>query len=455
MFAKIALVSANNYQIPYPVYPLGVSYLASYLNKNLPECSIEIFDFNLNSFEDYANFLRTNNFDFIGISLRNIDDTNIFTQNDFILHYKKVIAVTRENTNAPVIIGGSGFSVFPEQIFATLEPDYAVHGEGEESLLRLIVALKSGRKNFEQIDGLAYRNSIGVIQFNKRSEYISSPTLTIDNGLVDFYWNRSGMLNIQTKRGCPHNCIYCSYPLIDGSRVRTIDADTVVDNIEEMYHNKGVNYLFFTDSVFNIHNDYNRELAHKIIESNIKLRWGAYFSPGNLEREDLELYQKSGLTHVEFGSDSFSDILLEKYGKNFRFNDILEKSNCCSQLGIFYAHFLIIGGYGETEDTLNETFENTKKLLPNSTVIFPYIGMRIYPNTKLFDIALSEGVINDDSVLINPIYYVSNEVDINTLEKRAADTGQKWIFPNNEMSPLIERFRAKKRRGPLWEYLRY
>jgi radical SAM superfamily enzyme YgiQ (UPF0313 family) len=451
----IALVSANIYRTPYPVYPLGVSYLASYLNHRLPDCRIEIFDFNLNSFEEYASFLSSQNFDVVGISLRNIDDTNIFAQNDFILHYQKVMTVTRENSKATVIIGGSGFSVFPEQVFAALQPDYAVHGEGEESFRKFVVALKSGNGEFGQIDGLVYRDAAGNIQINRRREYISSPTLHIDDRLAEFYWERSGMLNIQTKRGCPYRCIYCSYPIVDGSRVRTLDADMVVRNIEELYHRKGIGYLFFTDSVFNICNEYNRLLARKLIESNMKIKWGAYFSPGDLTREDLELYRRSGLTHIEFGSDSFSDTLLEKYGKNFRFGDILEQSNACSQLGIFYAHFLILGGYGETETTLNETIENTGKLIPNSTVIFPYVGMRIYPRTKLCEIALDEGVIRDSNELINPTYYVSKDIDVNALEERTARTNQKWIFPGDEMSPLIERFRAKKRRGPLWEYLRF
>ena len=354
MSTNIALISANNYKIPYPVYPLGVSYLATYLNKNLPDCSVEIFDFNIDSFDDCTRFLRSKKFDFIGISLRNIDDTNIFAKNNFILHYKKVMTIVRENSIAPVIIGGPGFSVFPEQIFAKLEPDYAVHGEGEESFRQLIVALNSGNNRLERIDGLAYRNASGNIQINERKEYISAPTLQVNDRLAEFYWNKSGMLNIQTKRGCPHNCIFCSYPLVDGSRVRVLDADTIVRNIEELHRGKGINYLFFTDSVFNICNEYNRELAQKIIESGVKIKWGAYFSPGNLTRDDLALYQKSGLTHVEFGSDSFSDAQLEKYGKNFQFSHVLDSSNNCAQLGIFYAHFLILGGYGETEATLTE-----------------------------------------------------------------------------------------------------
>jgi radical SAM superfamily enzyme YgiQ (UPF0313 family) len=417
---------------------------------------MQLFDFNLGSMDDFAQFLRGGSFDFVCISLRNIDDTNIFARNNFVAHYKQIMGTARANSAAPIIIGGPGFSVFPEQVFAALQPDYAIHGEGEESLRQLIDALRGGAENsrlLPSIDGLAYRDATGMLHFNSRTSHIAAPALHIDNRLAEFYWNKSGMLNIQTKRGCPYRCIYCSYPVIDGSRVRTLDAKTVVANIEELYHSKGISYLFFTDSIFNISKDYNHELAERLIAGKMKVRWGAYFSPHNMTRDDLALYQRSGLTHVEFGSDSFCDATLKSYGKKFMFSDIVEQSRSCEQLGIFYAHFLILGGFGETEDSLNQTFDNSKLVGP--TVIFPYVGMRIYPHTKLFEHALREGVIADAGELINPVYYVAKGVDLSSLKERANATGQKWVFPNDEASPMIEKFREKKRRGPLWEYLRY
>jgi hypothetical protein len=114
---------------------------------------------------------------------------------------------------------------------------------------------------------------------------------------------------------------------------------------------------------------------------------------------------------------------------------------------------MILGGYGETDATLRETFERSKEL--GFTVFFPYIGMRIYPDTKLYDIALREGVVSGPEELIEPKYYVSKDVDLGNVKELAAATGQKWIFPGDGNEALIEKFRAKKRRGPLWEYLRY
>jgi len=114
---------------------------------------------------------------------------------------------------------------------------------------------------------------------------------------------------------------------------------------------------------------------------------------------------------------------------------------------------MILGGYGETDMSLDQTFERSRQL--GLTVYFPYIGMRIYPRTRLFEIALTEGLISGSSDLLNPVYYVSKAVNIGTIQERALATGQKWIFPGYESPEMMERFRAKKRRGPLWEYLRY
>jgi radical SAM superfamily enzyme YgiQ (UPF0313 family) len=449
---KILLISANAFTTPYPVYPLGISYLITYLEKRLPDYCFSFFDFNTQSINDLTEKLKSNKFDIVGISLRNIDDINIFEKNSFIGWYKTIFQIVRENTNAIIVAGGPGFSIFPELLFETLQPDFGIKGEGEEALFQLIKSI-GGNLDHENIEGLVYRTSSGKVTVNPKTSFLKSLELSFDRELVDFYWNKSGMLNIQTKRGCPYNCIYCSYPVIEGRNVRTLDADFIVDTLKDLYFNLGVNYVFFTDSVFNISNSYNIELAKKIIESGVKVEWGAYFSPHNLTRELLTLFKKAGLTHIEFGTESFSDQQLMNYRKHFRFNEVLEISNISSDLGIFFAHFLILGGYGETEQSLDDTFENSKKM-PRS-VNFPYIGMRIYPNTELFNIAMAEGKISGVKDLLDPVYYISDSINIDTIKERALATEKKWIFADFENEDLINKFRSHKRRGPLWEFLRF
>jgi radical SAM superfamily enzyme YgiQ (UPF0313 family) len=449
---NILLISANAYTTPYPVYPLGISYLCTYLRKNLPQYNYSIFDFNRNSLSDLGSQLLREKYDFICLSIRNIDDINIYEKNSFIAWYKQIIEVIKVNSAAGIIIGGPGFSIFPELFFETLNVDYGIKGEGEESLVKLLRCLEE-KEDLNHIDGLVYRTDNSEIKVNQRNSYINSLELSFDNDLVDFYWSRSGMLNIQTKRGCPYNCIYCSYPVIEGSKIRTLNPDLIVETLQDLYFKKGITYVFFTDSVFNIANDYNISLAKKIIDSGVKVSWGAYFSPHNIDRESLILFKKAGLTHIEFGTESFSDQQLRNYRKHFKFREVLEISEISSDLGIFFAHFLILGGYGETEKSLDETFENSKKI-PRS-VYFPYIGMRIYPNTALCKIALKEGLINSVTDLLNPVYYLSKDINTDSLKDRAFATGKKWIFPDFDDNGLMEKFRARKIRGPLWEYLRY
>ena len=449
---NILLISANAYTNPYPVYPLGISYLYTYLKKRLPEKSFHFFDFNLQTIDEFKELLSKESYDIIGVSLRNIDDNNLYEKNSFIAWYKKIIDVAHEKSSAKIIIGGPGFSIFPELIYDTLQPDFGIKGEAEESLLKLIECIDE-ESDFKNIEGLVYRSSQGEIVVNQRTTYLKSLELSFDKDLVDFYWSKSGMLNIQTKRGCPYKCIYCSYPVIEGRKIRTLNADLIVDTLKELYFKNGITYVFFTDSVFNISNKYNIELAKKIIESGVKVNWGAYFSPHNITYEALKLFKKAGLTHMEFGTESFSDQQLKNYGKHFRFNEVLKISQISSDLGIFFAHFLILGGYGETERSLDETFENSKKI-PRS-VYFPYIGMRIYPQTELYNIAVSEGKISGIKDLLEPVYYISADINLDTIKQRAMDTGKKWIFPDFDDNGLMDKFRSRKIRGPLWEFLRY
>jgi radical SAM superfamily enzyme YgiQ (UPF0313 family) len=232
----------------------------------------------------------------VGISLRNVDDVNIYRKESFISHYKKIIATTRESCQSVVIIGGSGFSIYPSLLFEFLQPDFGIHGEGEISLHRLITALDNN-DDYSKIGGLVFRKQDQII-VNERESYFQTPVVTFDNELMDYYWQTSGMLNIQTKRGCPYKCIYCTYPLIEGSKVRTIDPAQVVKTLSELSLKKNINYVFFTDSVFNISNIFNIELAERLISADLKIQWGGYFNFANIDFNLLEKLKKAGLRHI-------------------------------------------------------------------------------------------------------------------------------------------------------------
>ena len=306
---KLLFVSANRYANPYPVYPLGISYLFTYLSERLPHYQIRIFDFNLNTTETFREFLQDFQPDYIGLSLRNVDDVNFYSQESFINGYKMIVDIVRETTKSPLIIGGSAFSIYPRDLFAFFNPDYGIHGEGEESLYNFLLSLDLDKPDLT-IDGLVYRDG-GEIRVNGRNHFIKTPDLDFDTGLLEFYWDKAGMVNVQTKRGCPYNCIYCTYPLIEGHNVRTLDPDKIVHTLRELYEKHRIDYVFFTDSVFNISNNFNIELANKMIASELPMRWGAYFSPHNLSLENLKLFAKADNTSLNIGASTFADGVIQ------------------------------------------------------------------------------------------------------------------------------------------------
>lgn len=448
---RILLLSANQFKIPYPVYPIGISYLATYLRPRLVDYDIKLADLNLQSLEELKETIRGYSPKYIGVSLRNIDDSDSYHQKSFIEQYLQIVKVIREVSSAKIILGGSGFSIFYRELYDTLGADFGIIGEGEEGLYNLITALDAD-KPINDIQGLVFREEEAIV-CNDKETFTCHLNFSFEKNLIDYYWKESGLVNIQTKRGCPYNCIYCSYPFIEGKKVRTLDQDLIIDSLKEIKKKEQGSYIFFTDSVFNLKPDYNRELAEKMIQNDINMKWMAYFSPSNITKEDLQLFKRSGLTHIEFGTDALSDVQLKNYNKRFTVEDVLSASRICDEVGVYFAHFLILGGVGETAETIKETLENSKRF--PRTVFFPFVGMRIFPNTPLYYTALEENVITEQTSLLTPHYYISKNVDLSKIEKEAHKTGKKWVFPT-EMDVISEQMkflRSRNKKGPLWEFI--
>lgn len=141
---SILLISANRHTSPYPVYPLGISYLKTYLERTISGIRVDTADCNLLTDEELAERIRTLAPRYIGVSLRNVDGANSLDRRGFLPEYKALIDVIRAASDAPLIIGGAGFSIYPQAFMRELGADYGIHGEGEGPLAELIGALERG-----------------------------------------------------------------------------------------------------------------------------------------------------------------------------------------------------------------------------------------------------------------------------------------------------------------------
>jgi radical SAM superfamily enzyme YgiQ (UPF0313 family) len=453
MASKVLLVSVNTCSSPYPVFPIGLSHVAAALRREGHE--VEFADSMLDGADVIEKTVTAFNPSYIGLSLRNIDDIQIRNTRFFADDLASLTARMRARTGAPVIIGGSGYSLFPVELLQASGADFGVRGEGDVAFVNLLRSLEE-KTPYQAIPGLVFRGKDGVVANPPQAgdPLVIAQAFHPDR-LVEFYLSKSTILNVQTQRGCASTCCYCTYPLIEGTAVRRRDMKDVCDELEKI-RALGGTYFFIVDSVFNSSGSHVRAFCEELLSRNTGLSWGCFLRPCGLTQELMDLMAQAGLTHIEFGSDSFCDRVLDEYGKNFTFKDIYDSSEYARMAKVRYAHFLIMGGPGETEGTMREGFENSLRI--KKTVHFPFVGMRIYPGTPLYRRALAEHAIDAQTDLLKPAFYLSpqlSEEKIFSLLSEFSRQAQNWIVGELplEKVKVIEGLRKKGIPGPLWEFL--
>jgi lipid biosynthesis B12-binding/radical SAM protein len=439
------LLSSNVSSDPYPVYPLGMAVVAAALST--AGHRVRQYDYLASGCSEIhlMEALKEFNPDFVGISLRNIDNVDSFSAEKewYLAENRHLVDIIRLQTAAPIVVGGSGFSILPADILDYLAADYGVVGEGERALCDLVSDLEQGRAVPRIVDGNR--------SFLSGTDMVS-PCWNID--LVKYYIKHSGMVNLQTKRGCPHKCHYCSYPQLEGKRLRVKDAAIIVDEIQKLKQMMGVDTIFFTDSVFNDSAGHYLELAEELLQRNLQVHWHGFFRPQGIGSTELRLLKRSGLSAMEVGTDAASDTTLTGLNKQFNFEDVIQFNQACRKEEIPTAHFIIFGGPDETFKTVEEGLVNIQKL--EQCVVFAFAGIRIHPNTELYDRALREGIVGKKDSLLKPVYYFSPNLDpilMNAKIVKAFRGRRDRIFPPSEGLIRMATMNRFGYRGLLWDKL--
>ena len=374
MSSKVLLISVNRCTTPDPVFPLGLAHVSAALQRAGHQVTWLDRLAEDGNFEERLAALRP---DFTGISVRNIDDALIRKRETYFDDLASLTAKLRQAHPRPVILGGSGFSIYPRQLLGLSGADYGIIGEGEKPLVALVDALENGRDP-GGIPGLVFRRGAEIV-INPASAGSPARSLAAADrpaAVVRHYLRTSGTLNLQTQRGCAFRCCYCSYPLIEGRRRRCRPPEQVADEFEQL-QKLGARYAFVTDSVFNSSPRHAAAVCEAILRRNVRLAWGCFLRPQGLTADLLRLMARAGLAHIEFGSDSFCDSVLEEYGKGFVFDDILRSAEFARAQNIPCCHFLICGGPGETAATLETSFQNSQRLAGG--VIMAVVGIGSIP----------------------------------------------------------------------------
>jgi lipid biosynthesis B12-binding/radical SAM protein len=440
---KILLISANVTLSPYPIYPLGVSIIAAALTK--AGHTVKQVDFlqQSNSLEAIGREVREFGADLVGISVRNIDNVNLMHEQYYIQNVKNIVSAVREVSDAKVLLGGAGFSLIPELILKETGADYGIIGEGEVLAVQFADDAANGIYPREPLIGSVTRLSGAEIG-----------SALYDEGLLEFYLHSGNIASIQTKRGCTHKCVYCSYPLLEGAELRRRDPSAVVDDIELLRDTFKTKYIFFVDSVFNDDEGAYLDVLSEMERRNINTPWTAFIKPGGLTDEIVARMKKTGFAAAEVGTDAACDTTLRKMGKSFTFDDVIACNELFARHEIAVSHFFMFGGPGETEETVQEGIRNILGL--KKCVAFIFMGIRILPNTPLARLAIKEKLIPPDEGMLKPIYYLSPGVDKDWLEQtltRAFADVRHCVFPPDKMDNSLQMLHKLGYTGPMWELL--
>ena len=309
----------------------------------------------------------------------------------------------RYHSTARLVLGGGAVSVFYEQLAKQLPKGTVVSvGEGEPLLEKLIrgESLETERcfvVGENPRPGLIHEQPAGMDKSACNYTYIESiwPQLNWYLEAGDFY------VGVQTKRGCPHNCCYCVYTVVEGKAVRVNPVDEVIAEMAQLY-NRGVRSFWFTDAQFIPARRYiedAKQLLRAIQAQGWKnIRWAAYIRADNLDAELAELMVATGMDYFEIGITSGSQELVRKMRMGYNLRTVLENCRLLARAG-FKEHVSVNYSFNvidERPETIRQTVAYHRELerIFGADKVEPaifFIGLQ--PHTHLEQYGFEQGLI--------------------------------------------------------------
>jgi radical SAM superfamily enzyme YgiQ (UPF0313 family) len=362
--------------------------------------------------------------DVIGTSVRNIDDQNMADPKFLLPPIREVVATCRSLCNAPIVVGGAGYSIFPESALRYLGADMGIRGEGETAFAALLERMAKGAP-VSGLPGLylpgqrpaerTFTRNLDVLPLPEPGLWIPSVS-----GSADFW------LPVQSRRGCPLDCSFCSTSAIEGRPLRRHSPETIARWLEQLV-SSGFRNFNFVDNTFNVPPYYAKELCRRILERGLDINLWCIVYPKWIDSELVDLMARVGCREISLGFESGSDLMLASFHKRFKAEEVRTVARMFADAGIFRRGFLMLGGPGETRETVEESLSFADSLHLDALKIT--VGLRVYPETPLAATVLAEGIIQPDDDLLWPRFYLAPRLGDWLPERVAAyKASRSWVM---------------------------
>jgi radical SAM superfamily enzyme YgiQ (UPF0313 family) len=284
----------------------------------------------------------------------------------------------------PVLMGGPHVTFLPDE--ALKHSDFVIKGEGEVALMKFIDEWESGR-NFASVPNLSY-NAGDIVVDNPKEDFIQNldelPYPDFSLLKTNSLKSRSNIVPIQTSRGCPFDCEFCSVTGMFGKKYRFRSIENILEELKQYDPKK--DYIFFYDDNFTANRKRTKELLNAMIDNNLKFKWSTQVRTDIVKDLELvRLMKKAGCTVLYIGLESVNPESLVGMKKNQTVDDIANAIKILLKHK-FYVHGMFVYGFDEdTKDTVKQTVRFAKKAGLTSTqflILTPLPGSDFYEKMK-------------------------------------------------------------------------
>jgi anaerobic magnesium-protoporphyrin IX monomethyl ester cyclase len=352
-----------------------------------------------------------------------------------------------------ITVGGAHPSLFAEEILSHC-PDInsVILGEGEEQIVALAKAIeKQKMSEIESIQAIAFRVKGKVVSTPRRNfitDLDSLPEAAWDLIRLEDYlsdhtgWHNPKNMDIQlsipilTSRSCPFKCNFCACYRTMGRTFRMRSPVKVVDEIEHLNKEYGMNYFGFIDDNVNLNKDHVIDICNQIIKRKLNIQFeptcGLYL--GRVDEDIAYALGKAGCVFarlpIEHGNDYMRNTVI---GKNLTREQIFRAKKLLKDNGMRVSTMSIMGFPEDTTQTLQDTYDLLIELKADLNYIFNLIP---FPGTKVFEQAKEEGLLlstfSEDQIW-------RGDIDLDPVQK----VQQYYLKPQNMSFEQLDYYRNK------------
>lgn len=367
-------------EIMKPYVPLGILYISAYLKQAGFE--VDLYDSTFKSFKEQKNKLLEIKPDIIAIYCNLMTKLNVLPLISFI---KSAPGLAKSK----IILGGPEPPFYAGD-FINYGADIIVEGEGEETMKELCARLSTDEPGLGTVNGIFFRNKEGLIVRNPPREKINELDIlpmpdreSIDINLYLEAWKNAhgySSVSINTMRGCPYTCRWCSHSVYGMTYRRRSPARTIeeIDHLTEAYK---PDMFWFVDDVFTISHKWLNNVRKLLKERNIKISFECISRSDRLNEDVIKTLKDMGCARLWIGAESGSQHVLDLMDRRVKADNVREMIKLTMKYGIEAGTFIMLGYPGETKEDIVITAEHLKDSNPDiflTTVAYPIKGTPFY-----------------------------------------------------------------------------